>query len=44
MGLDKPEGERPFHWYQSALEITVEMIEWVIAQPDIELYRLAWSG
>lgn len=36
--------ERPFEWYQRALEITVELCEFVLAQPDIDQYRLAWSG
>lgn len=33
-----------FKWYQQALEIVVEMIEWVLAQPEPAKYRLHWSG
>ena len=38
------ETDRPHEWYQQALEIVVEMCEWVLAQPDVAMYRLAWSG
>lgn len=31
-------------WYIHALEIVVETIEWVMAQPDREKYRLHWSS
>jgi hypothetical protein len=31
-------------WYVHALEIVVETIEWVMAQPDRERYRLHWSS
>lgn len=35
----------PWHpWYSHALEITVEMCEWVLSQPDPERYILHWSG
>lgn len=40
---EKPE-DRHYEWYQRALEITVELCEFVIAQPDRDQYRLAWSG
>lgn len=31
-------------YYVQALEIVIETIEWVIAQPDREKYRLHWSS
>lgn len=31
-------------WYLQALEITAEMCEWVLGQPDVEKYWLHWSG
>lgn len=31
-------------WYSAALEITIEMIEWVLGQPDRDKYVLHWSG
>lgn len=31
-------------WYIQAAEIVLEMIEWVLAQPDQEKYVLHWSG
>jgi hypothetical protein len=41
---DAANGKRPHDWYQCALEIVVEMLEWVLAQPDIDRYRLSWSS
>ena len=31
-------------WYKEALSITVEMVEWVVAQPDASKYHLHWSA
>jgi len=31
-------------WYEQALEIVIETIDWVTAQPDREKYYLAWSA
>jgi len=31
-------------WYTQALEIVIENCEWVLEQPDKELYWLHWSG
>jgi hypothetical protein len=36
--------KRDMTWYQQALEIVVEMIEWVIGQPDAQKHFLHWSG
>lgn len=33
-----------FDWYEKALEIVVETIEYVLAQPDPEKYLLHWSA
>lgn len=34
----------PYDWYIEALEITIEMIEWVLNQPDPHKYYLQWSS
>ncbi len=31
-------------WYKQALEIVVEMIEWVLGQPDPSKFYLHWSS
>jgi hypothetical protein len=31
-------------WYENALEIVEETIDWVLSQPDQEKYRIHWSG
>lgn len=36
--------EKDLTWYQQALQIVVEMIEWVIAQPNPQKFYLHWSG
>lgn len=36
--------EKDLSWYQHALQIVVEMIEHVVAQPDAQLHYLHWSG
>lgn len=37
-------GDEDAAWYEQALEITLEMIEWVLGQPDPEKYVLHWSS
>ena len=36
--------EKDMTWYQQALQIVVEMCEWVISQPDAQKHYLHWSG
>ncbi len=36
--------DEEFDWYIQAAEIVIETIDWVLAQPDREKYRLHWSG
>lgn len=38
---ESSDGQR---WYLDALDVTIEMIEWVLAQPDPESFLLHWSG
>lgn len=38
------DGKSPLEWYQHALEIVVEMCEWVLGQPEPERFLLHWSG
>lgn len=41
----KPKKEKGgVDWYLQALEITRDMIHFVLDQPDIDTYRLAWSS
>jgi hypothetical protein len=37
-------GENNLQWYYDALEVTKEMIDYVLAQDDTNTYYLAWSG
>jgi hypothetical protein len=37
-------GENNLQWYKDALEVTKEMIDFVLAQPNPNVYYLAWSG
>lgn len=39
---DEPGGN--FNWYFQALEVTKEMIDYVLAQPDPDNYFLSWSA
>lgn len=39
---DKEESD--LQWYKEALEVTKEMIDFVLAQPNPNTYYLAWSG
>lgn len=39
---DEPGGN--FKWYYDALEVTKEMIDYVLAQPDPDNYFLSWSS
>ena len=39
---DKPGGD--YEWYLQALEVTKEMIDHVLAQPDPNTYYLSWSS
>lgn len=38
------EDEDSMTWYRQAIEIVVEMADWVLAQPDPELYYIHWSS
>ncbi len=35
---------RHFAWYRQALEITCEMCEWVLSQPNPQMFALEWSS
>ncbi len=39
---EKPGGN--LQWYLEALEVTKEMIDYVLAQPDVDNYFLSWSS
>ena len=39
---EKPGGT--YEWYLQALEVTLEMIDYVLAQPNPDTYYLAWSA
>lgn len=38
------EEEKKFKWYVEALEVVVEMCEWVLNQAEIEQYVIHWSS
>jgi len=38
------EDDEHFAWYRQALEINVEMCEWVLGQPDVNKLVLHWSA
>ena len=37
-------GESNLQWYKDALEVTKEMIDYVLAKPNPNTYYLSWSG